>query len=150
MSHPRPHRYQTTLLQALRQTRFDIGSSSILWDVEKEFNVGGATDEECGNISPDRDSYEAASIWWYWSHVLWLRKGTAMHSDVSITLPAVAEIAPVSGQAALSLNIGPRISYHEQPSLSIVIPTRNETDNIEPLVGALKQALANVAMEIIF
>jgi len=73
-----------------------------------------------------------------------------MHSDVSITLPAAAEIAPVSGQAALSLNIGPTISNHEQPSLSIVIPTRNETDNIEPLVGALKQALANVAMEIIF
>ena len=73
-----------------------------------------------------------------------------MHSDVSITLPAVAEIAPVSGQAALSLDIGPTISNHEQPSLSIIIPTRNETDNIEPLVGALKQALANVAIEIIF
>jgi dolichol-phosphate mannosyltransferase len=37
-----------------------------------------------------------------------------------------------------------------QPELSIVIPTRNETDNIEPLIDALKQALADVAIEIIF
>jgi hypothetical protein len=49
--------------------RFDIGSSSTLWDVGKEFNVGGARDKDVGNISPDRDSNEAASIWGYWIRV---------------------------------------------------------------------------------
>ena len=73
-----------------------------------------------------------------------------MHSDPGVILPAMAEIAPVSDQAALSLSIEPAISHHEQPSISIVIPTRNETDNIEPLVSALIRALDNVAMEIIF
>jgi dolichol-phosphate mannosyltransferase len=37
-----------------------------------------------------------------------------------------------------------------QPGLSVVVPTRNEADNIEPLVGRLEQALPGVAFEIIF
>jgi hypothetical protein len=45
---PKPHRRQITLLQSLHQTRFDIGSASILWDVEKESNVGGARDKDDG------------------------------------------------------------------------------------------------------
>ena len=72
-----------------------------------------------------------------------------MYSDVGIALPDVAEVEPVSGQAAL-LDIASTSYKHERPFVSIVIPTRNETDNIEPLVGALKQALVDVAMEIIF
>jgi dolichol-phosphate mannosyltransferase len=79
-----------------------------------------------------------------------VEEGIAMHSNVSIAPPDVADIEQVSEQAALLIDFGPANYKHEQPSLSIVIPTRNETDNIEPLVDALKQALADVAMEIIF
>lgn len=36
------------------------------------------------------------------------------------------------------------------PILSVVVPTRNEADNIKALVGRLKAALAEVAFELIF
>ncbi|MGH7429674.1 MAG: glycosyltransferase, partial [Candidatus Methylomirabilaceae bacterium] len=36
------------------------------------------------------------------------------------------------------------------PRLSVVIPTRNERANVQPLLGALRQALAGLEYEIIF
>ena len=38
----------------------------------------------------------------------------------------------------------------ERPSLSIIVPTRNEAGNVEKLVTGLEQALPNVALEVIF
>ena len=36
------------------------------------------------------------------------------------------------------------------PFVSVVVPTRNERDNIEPLVAALEKVLPSVAVEVIF
>jgi dolichol-phosphate mannosyltransferase len=38
----------------------------------------------------------------------------------------------------------------EQPTLSVIVPTRNEAGNIEKLVTGLEQALPNTALEVIF
>src|SRR5215218_4709456 len=37
-----------------------------------------------------------------------------------------------------------------QPALSVVVPTRNEAENIKPLVVRLEQALSGISLEIIF
>src|SRR5690242_7994901 len=88
--------------QALNPARSDIGSCSILWDVEKEFNVGGGKGRRMiGNVPIAtvmklRASGDSGPCFM-------VAKGTAMQSDVGIPLPAVAEIAPVFGQPALSI-----------------------------------------------
>lgn len=42
------------------------------------------------------------------------------------------------------------LSTFTQPTLSIVVPTRNEVDNIDELVRRLEQALSGVSAEIVF
>ena len=42
------------------------------------------------------------------------------------------------------------VSLTKSPTLSIIIPTLNERDNIEPLVALLTSALAEIAWEAIF
>src|SRR5688572_4393757 len=37
-----------------------------------------------------------------------------------------------------------------KPALSVIIPTRNERDNISPLLAALRSALAGVEYELLF
>jgi len=46
--------------------------------------------------------------------------------------------------------ISPAMSTFTQPTLSIVVPTRNEVDNIDELVRRLEHALSSVPAEIVF
>ena len=62
-----------------------------------------------------------------------------------ISSSKIAQMEPQSGNV-------PVLQAHSSAryDLSVVIPTRNERDNIVPLLAALEQALDNVSVEVIF
>jgi dolichol-phosphate mannosyltransferase len=63
-------------------------------------------------------------------------------------------MAAVTEASPFMLASGPRNESHRAnipgPELSVIVPTRNEDDNVRPVYDALCRALENIDWEVIF
>ncbi|MEA2426884.1 MAG: hypothetical protein QOF37_512, partial [Thermoleophilaceae bacterium] len=56
----------------------------------------------------------------------------------------------VEAEAGQSTGRAPANAGAPQPALSLVVPTRNEVDNIDELVARIESVMPETAMEIVF
>src|SRR6266498_3614961 len=72
--------------------------------------------------------------------------------EVSIGTTSVARSGDVTAKDRAAMHMTSAAASYQlvQPALSVVLPTRNEAENIEPLVRRLEQALSGISLEIVF